>query len=119
MRTRCYPTFYNRTFLLIHKKKRVEPWIRSCLRVADVQTQLRISHHVLTMARTQSLGTKLDDRLVKDADIVRRLCVWRQTVLLRRLQRKLIEHLWRPGGLLFLKHRPLELLQSNPTGSDR
>lgn len=106
-----YSYLYNGAFR--HQKKRVKlnDWI--CTRVKkakDFTSRFFVSKHILTLAHTQTLGGKLDHTTVESARTTNRLCILGHLILLRRLQQQIIKYLWRPGGVLYHRHCPREML---------
>ena len=80
----------------------VDAWVRATLRrPRSLATRLRWTSHVLTLAGTQGLGRRIAPATLRRVHTHRRLAHlgW---VLLRLvpLQRRLVRHLWRPGGAL-------------------
>lgn len=105
-----YAFLYNGAVL---RGERLDSWIRTRIKGAkDTASRYYVSRHVLTLARTQTLGAKLDHTTIEMARRVHRLCIIRRNILLRRCQRRVIEYLWRPGGKLDLRHRPYEMLSA-------
>ena len=107
-----YSYLYNGAFRHQKERVRLNDWI--CTRVKkaeDFTSRLFVSKHILTLAHTQTLGGKLDHTTVESARTTNRLCILGQLILLRRLQQQIIQYLWRPGGVLYHRHCPREMLR--------
>ena len=108
-----YSYLYNGAFRHQKKRLKLNDWI--CTRVKkakDFTSSFFVSKHILTMAHTQTLGDKLDRVIVEDARITNRLCILGQMISLRRLQHQINSYLWRPGGVLYHRYSPDEMLQA-------
>ena len=94
---------------------RVNAWACARMRRArTIRTRLGWSSHVLTVARTQEVGRKLWPETLALARRQQRMCELAQAMAVRKLQRRLVEHLWRPGGALFLRDMPNDFITSTP-----
>lgn len=107
-----YSYLYNGAFRHQNRVK-LNDWI--CTRVKkakDFTSRFFVSKHILTLAHTQTLGGKLDHTTIESARTTNRLCILGHLILLRRLQQQIIKYLWRPGGVLYHRHCPREMLRA-------
>ena len=103
-----YAKFYNRSYVFGQKKARDQHnrWLMERLKSADFRSRDAYATHVLKYAHTQLWGGRLHMQTVALARRTRRLCEIGKLMRLRVLQARIVRHLWRPGGPLFLRHTP-------------
>jgi hypothetical protein len=101
----CYTKLYTTT-----SKEDMHAWVLQCAKRQSFVGRHFWSRHMLTIIQTQAMGRRLTENAVQLVDRTGRLChigrMWR----LRRLQRRILQYLWRPLGSLFLRHRPEDML---------
>lgn len=106
-----YSELYNRAFQLKGNTDLFNRYLSLKLTSATHSiSQYQTSKHILTLGRTQRLGEIVQCHTIRQAQTAHKLSVLRHTAMLRKLQHKIIMHLWRPGGPLFHRHRPEEML---------
>ena len=109
--TSPYSRVYNQMFKVAQGDKRgrvshcVGDWIRKRLAAQDrsVQERILFSSHVATLCRTQRLGQHVDMEVMELVRRDRRLAEIAAGIKLRKLQWRILDHLWRPGGSLMLR----------------
>lgn len=103
-RVLTYSTVYNRTF----RKGRdfVNPWIRSQLsrsiRRPLSAHSIALRSHIATLMHTQHIRTWFDHETRHTLARTTRMAHIATMISLRRLQRRILQHLWRPGGRLMM-----------------
>ena len=91
-----YSTFYTDAY----RDRRVfSEWITNS-RSAGVRKRLWQSKHLLKIAKTQTLGRRIDDDLLQAVTKINQLASLDARLRLRKLQHKILEHLYRPTGVL-------------------
>lgn len=110
---KVYNSFYRRAKTLFKKPKwvaseHIEDWIRDHMHPkVPLHVRLPFARHVSTIARTQALGTLyFTHTMVQNLSHAHRLAHIGWLCLLRRLQRRIIQYLWRPGSKLMLANDP-------------
>ena len=100
-----YGCVYRCVYGMAHRDT-LETWVRT--HVFDARTALRLrmwrSRHLLRIAATQSCGTLITPRLVYRLERAHRLACIGANMRLRKLQRCVLIHLWRPTGRLHMSH---------------
>ena len=110
-----YAQTYNTAYRMV--PKRINNWaVRSIKRSRNYQTRIRRSTHILTIAKTQRIGTHLTAATRDFVSTQLRLATlcWIITRL-RPLQKRIIEYLWRPQGAMFRRHFPQDMLSDDIT----
>lgn len=108
-RRRSYSYVYNSVYDRLRSKQALNSWVLDGLdlrMLRDVASRYYFSKHVLTIGATQRLGKSLHEATLRRAARVHRLSTLGRTMLLRRLQCRIIRYLWRPKGRLFHIHTP-------------
>lgn len=109
MRT-SYAHVYNKLYTLGSATAR-DAWLRRRLAHKRVAVRARVSEHVMRLALTQARASYM---VSPDAlDLARRearLGQLARLVALRRIQRRVVRYLWRPGGALYERHIPCDLV---------
>ena len=103
MRALTYAAFYERAY----RTRALDTWV--CRRLSPgraLRTRLHTSSHLLTLARTQTLGAHIAPETVALAHRVHRLSTLGARHRLRTLQRRILQHLWRPCGTLAARNAP-------------
>lgn len=98
-----YAIVYNDFYKMHTRKKRVVR--RHVQTLLDSQTalQLRIRrmHCLVTIRNTQSIGKTLFDETIQDMfQNAKRLLHIAKMIQIRKIQRRISQHVWRPGGVL-------------------
>lgn len=94
-----YSTFYTDAY----KDRRVFiEWIVKS-QSAGVRKRLWQSKHLLKIAKTQTLGRHIDNDLLQAATRIHKVASLDARLRLRKLQHKILEHLYRPTGGLARK----------------
>lgn len=105
-----YASLYNAAYMAHKQKKDINPILHRRLTQATRFSTLRkTSWIILTISQTQTIGHWIRPELVDRASRVQQTCMLGRTVLLRRLQRRIVTHLWRPHGTLFYRHLPCDM----------
>ena len=114
----CYATLYNAAYMARERRKDINPILRKRLTQARKFATLRkTSWIILKISQTQSIGHWIRPELVDRARRVHKTCLLGRTVLLRRLQRRILAHLWRPNGTLFHRHTPRDIVTPTRDGA--
>ena len=108
-----YSRVYNRAFRV--GPDRLNRWIQlSISRTRTLHTRHQWTTHVLTLARTQRLGSKIHPDTLSMVRATRALVFVGVLARLRHLQLRILRHLWRPGGALMRRHMPEAWLRPTP-----
>ena len=82
----------------------VDAWARKCVaRLRTHRARLHWTQHALTLARSQELGRHVTCATWTAIARVHRLAQLGAVMRLRLLQRRVVRHLWRPGGALMMR----------------
>lgn len=100
---RCtYATTYNTCFEL--DRSRLNKWVQRRLLYGErLSTRVRFCTHIDTLARTQNMSHKLSHDTHTLIQRMKRVLQAAIMLHLRRLQRRILHHLWRPGGTLMIQ----------------
>ena len=110
-----YAHVYNRAYKC--RRTTLDAWARARLRRArTLPMRLSWGKHLLTLSRTQHMGTHMTLATRGLAHATHRLAVLGMLCRLRVLQRHILRHLWRPGGALMVRqmHRAQALFTPTP-----
>lgn len=102
-----YASIYNRAYC---KQQGLNAWLQRHLqfkRYAHAQTWVA---HIHTLIETQRLGHGVDTQSRQMLLRQQRVCELARIFSARKLQAFLVRYLWRPGGPLFLRHAPRDML---------
>ena len=110
-RPATYASVYNAVFAL-RDTTRINRWLHGRLTRGKPEQRGIIGAHVVRLARTQRLGRAVEPSTLALARRSVRLRQLAGLCRLRRLQRRVVAFLWRPGGALFLRHVPHEFVES-------
>lgn len=120
-----YATVYNRAYQFTkppwtHLTSDGSPlalnaWIRTQLHNIQTGTftlhaRSQLTTHIVTMQQTQWIGRKFDKRTTQLLQETFRINTFAITFRLRRLQQRILKHLWRPDGILMLRNVPWECM---------
>lgn len=98
-RTCTYAAVYNAAYGSGHRK--VDEWVRRKLgRHRDLKHRLDFARHLLKVSRSSPISRWLHADTRWQVEREARLAHLTAAMRLRSLQRRLVRHLWRPGGRL-------------------
>ena len=99
-----YAHVYNGIFKTSASHQNVNAWIADRIRrTTTLRTRMLWIQHMRTIVVTQAIGRNLGQPTTDLLDRCSRLCRVGKLIVLRKLQRRIVQHLWRPGGVLFLR----------------
>tara|TARA_B110000046_G_scaffold4946_2_gene5261 strand:- start:507 stop:872 length:366 start_codon:yes stop_codon:yes gene_type:complete len=82
----------------------VDAWVRKgARRLRTHRARLHWTRYVLTFAHSQGLGQHVTSHTLDTVAHMHRLAELGALMRLRLLQRRLLRHLWRPGGALMMR----------------
>jgi hypothetical protein len=106
-----YAHVYNNAYHM--ERRTINTWIMQNTQLChSLQHRWRWTSRLLTLVHTQQIGKHVLPETVKHLVTQHRLAhIGRIVTYLRPLQRRILQYLWRPGGVLMMKHvlacRPL------------
>lgn len=110
-----YAHVYNRAYQC--RRTTLDAWARARLRRArTLPMRLSWGRHLLTLSRTQHMGSHMTLATRALAHATHRLATLGMLSRLRVLQRHILQYLWRPGGVLMMRqmHCTQALLTTTP-----
>ena len=97
-----------------HRMRDLNRWVhKRVVGERSLRARLWRSKHVLVMASTQTLGAQLSAQTLRETALAYRTASLEARLRLRALQRRLIEHLWRPEGALATRTLTLAAAQTS------
>lgn len=100
-----YSHFYTRAFE--SGKGHINAFVRKALRNPGVRHRYMVSKHADTLRQTQSIGVWINARTATAIYRTHTLARLARLTLLRKLQRRILQYLWRPGGTLMRRDMAL------------
>lgn len=109
---------YAATYNSMYTSKSISKWIDLRIkRTRGLTRRFVFTTHLLKIMSTQCICSRIDSANKERVNNMRRLCVIGAILRLRQLQIIVLKRVWRPGGNLYTKHIPYDIV-SEPSRSD-
>lgn len=104
-----YARIYNTAFYRVSRGN-LNHWLQRRLQPTKYHITNAWTRHINTLINTQSIGHLVNTQTRDTVQRQMRLCELARIFCARKLQTAILRHVWRPGGRLFWKHAPQDML---------